>query len=539
MPFLDWYGRKAVENYHQNVPYHLLRYNNQYSVGESGSGNLLVQGDNLTALKALLPYYAGQVKCVYIDPPYNTGTENWVYNDNVNSPEIREWLGKVVGKEAEDLSRHDKWLCMMYPRLQLLRQFLREDGAIFISIDDNEVASLRMIMDEIFGQNNFVATIIWQKVFSPKNSAKHLSTDHDYILLYAKNKEIWRPNLVSRSDKQGKTYKNPDNDPRGPWTSGDLSARNFYSKGTYPITCPSGKIISGPPKGNYWRYAYEDFQQLDADKRIWWGKDGNSTPRIKRFLSEVKQGVVPQTFWPYTEVGHTQEAKQELVSMVEFEDSASVFITPKPTRLIKRILDIATDKDSLILDSFAGSGTTGHAVLSQNADDGGSRKFIMIEIEPQICRSVTGERLRQAITGYVPTKAGKQAIPGLGGSFSYCELGEPLFSPEGRINETVSYEDLAQHLYFVETGEPLQVKAKLDSPLIGVHNGIAIYLLYNGILKDRSVQGGNVLTTRVLEELPPREGTRIIYGASCRIGADRLKRQGIIFKQIPYQVRWS
>jgi len=442
-----------------------------------------------------------------------------------------------VGKETEDLSRHDKWLCMMYPRLQLLKQFLKEDGAIFVSIDDNEIASLRMILDEIFGQNNFVATIIWQKVYSPKNSAKYLSEDHDYILLYAKNKNQWKPNLLSRTDKQDKAYKNPDNDPRGPWKTSDLSARNYYSKGTYSIKCPSGRVINRPPMGNYWRVSEEDFLRMDADNRIWWGNKGDSIPQIKRFLSEVKQGVVPQTFWPYTEVGHTQEAKQELVGMIEFADSASVFITPKPTRLIKRILDIATDKDSLILDSFAGSGSTGHAVLSQNAEDGGSRRFILVEMEENICQTVTTQRLAKAINGYVPTKAGRERVPGLGGGFDFCDLGEPLFTAEGRINESVTYTDLAQHLFFIETGTPLERGEEFDSPFIGIHNDTAIYLLYNGILKDKSVQGGNVLTTRVLDELPSHNGSKVIYGTSCRIGPDRLKKLGIVFKQIPYEVR--
>ncbi len=237
MPTLDWIGKKAVINHHRQVPFRLLHCDQELSVGDPEAGNLLVQGDNLEALKALLPYYAGQVKCIYIDPPYNTGNENWVYNDNVNSPEMQKWLRKTVGKEAEDLSRHDKWLCMMYPRLALLREFLREDGAIFISIDDNEVHHLRLIMDEIFGARNFVATVIWQKIFSTKNTARHLSESHDFIILYAKNADSWRPNLVLRSDSNDSRYKNPDNDPRGPWTSGDCSARNPYSAGIYPHCC--------------------------------------------------------------------------------------------------------------------------------------------------------------------------------------------------------------------------------------------------------------------------------------------------------------
>jgi len=217
MPTLDWIGKKAVLDHHRQVPYRLLKCDASLSAGDSDSGNLLIQGDNLLAFKALLPYYAGKVKCIYIDPPYNTGNEKWVYNDAVNSPEMQRWLGKVVGAEAEDLSRHDKWLCMMYPRLSLLKDFLTEDGAIFISIDDNEVQNLRAIMDEIFGPRNFIATVIWQKMDSPKNTAIHLSEDHDYIVLYARNGDKWRPNKLQRTEAMVARYKNPENDPRGPW----------------------------------------------------------------------------------------------------------------------------------------------------------------------------------------------------------------------------------------------------------------------------------------------------------------------------------
>lgn len=249
MPTLNWIGKEAVVKHHKEVPFRLLEPVPERSCGEVESGNLIVQGDNLHALKALLPRYAGQVKCIYIDPPYNTGNEGWVYNDNVNSPEIRRWLGEVVGKEGETLDRHDRWLCMMYPRLVLLKQFLREDGAIFVSIDDNEVATLRLLMDEIFGAKNFVATVLWQKVYSPKNSARHLSEDHDYVVIYASKADAWKPNLLPRTDEQNAAYRNPDDDPRGVWKTSDLSARNYYSAGTYPITCPSGRVIDGPPKG--------------------------------------------------------------------------------------------------------------------------------------------------------------------------------------------------------------------------------------------------------------------------------------------------
>lgn len=533
MPTLDWIGKAAVVNHHRKVPYHLLRCDRELSAGDPDAGNLLVQGDNLLALKALLPYYAGKVKCIYIDPPYNTGNENWVYNDNVNSPEIRQWLKQVVGKEGEDLSRHDKWLCMMYPRLALLRDFLTEDGAIFISIDDNEVQNLRAVMDEIFGARNFVATVIWQKIFSPKNSARHLSESHDYIVLYARNADEWKPNLIPREARQNNRYKNPDNDPRGPWTSGDLSARNYYGAGTYPIICPSGRVIAGPPKGTYWRVSKETFAELDKDGRVWWGKSGDNVPRLKRFLSEVKDGVVPETIWPHGDVGNTQEAKKELLAACAFDDSQSVFITPKPLRLIGRILAIASDKDSLILDSFAGSGTTGHAVLAQNKADGGNRRFILVEMDEAICRDVTAQRIRKAIEGYGDT-------PGLGGGFRFCKLGAALFDEAGNIAGEVRFADLAAHVFFAETGVPIPKRAKADCPLLGVHNGKAVYLLFNGVLGDRRPAGGNVLTHAVAQDLPPHpagKGPRVVYGEACRLGAKSLEQYGITFRQVPFELK--
>lgn len=530
MPTLNWIGKEAVVKHHKDVPFRLLEPVPERSCGDSGSGNLIVQGDNLHALKALLPRYAGQVKCIYIDPPYNTGNEGWVYNDNVNSPEIRRWLGEVVGKEGETLDRHDRWLSMMYPRLVLLRQFLREDGAIFVSIDDNEVATLRLLMDEIFGARNFVATVLWQKVFAPKNSARHLSEDHDYIVVYAANAERWRPNLIPRAEEATARYKNPDNDPRGPWTSGDLQARNYYSEGTYPVTCPSGRVISGPGRGMYWRVSKEKFAELDRDRRIWWGEDGANMPRLKRFLTDVKDGVVPQTMWFHKDVGHTQEAKRELLELVDFESSDDVFITPKPTRLIQRILKIATDKDSIVLDSFAGSGTTGHAVLKQNADDGGSRRFIQVEMLWTVATKVTASRAARAVSGYSNAKG--ERIPALGGGFQFCRLSaDPLFDADGQIRRDVTFAQLAEFVWFTETGTGYMGQA--DSPLLGMHEGRAIYLLYNGILKDRSVAGGNVLTGPVFEVLPKFAGPKVIYAAANRMGS-RAAREGITFKQTPY-----
>ena len=539
MPTLNWIGKEAVVNHHRQVPFHLLKDVPDLACGEPGEGNLIVQGDNLVALKALLPYYAGQVKCIYIDPPYNTGNENWVYNDNVNSPLMREWLGKVVGKEGETLDRHDRWLCMMYPRLALLRQFLREDGAIFISLDDNEIHALRYAMDEIFGPDNFITTVLWQKVYSPKNSARHFSEDHDYIVVYAKKAEVWRPNLVPRSEEQDSAYINRDNDPRGAWKTSDLSGRNPYSEGLYSVTCPSGRIIAGPPKGRYWTISKEKFAAFDSEKRIWWGRKGDSIPQLKRFLSEVKQGVVPQTMWFYGDVGHTQDAKKELLQLVEFPDSESVFVTPKPTRLIERIVQIATSPGDLVLDSFAGSGTTGHAVLKLNQAmvDQAPRRFILVEIEAKIARQVTTERVRRAASGYANTNGGK--VEGLGGGFRYCELGESLFDESGKIRETVSFADLARHVYFTETGEPLPRGRVTKSPLLGECRGVGVYLLYNGILNDKTANGGNVLTRSVLAQLPTYDGQKVIYCAGCLLGKDRLQAERILVRQTPYEIKVS
>jgi site-specific DNA-methyltransferase (adenine-specific)/adenine-specific DNA-methyltransferase len=536
MPTLNWIGKQAVVNHHREVPFHLLKDVPELSCGDPGSGNLIVEGDNLIALKALLPYYAKQVKCIYIDPPYNTGNEGWVYNDNVNSPVIRKWLGKVVGREGESLDRHDRWLCMMYPRLMLLHQFLRDDGAIFISIDDNEVQALRYMMDEIFGEQNFVATIIWQKMDSPKNTAYHLSEDHDYIVVYAKRAAVWRPYKLERTEAMLSRYKNPDNDPRGPWLLSDLAARNFYAQGRYSITTRKGRVIDGPPAGSYWRLSKERFQELEQDNRIWWGKSGDNRPGIKRFLSEVQQGVVPQTLWFWKDVGSTRNAKQELSQLMAAGASQDLFITPKPTRLIQRIVEISTGANDLVLDSFAGSGATAHAVLQTNEILKSNRRFIIIEIESEIARNITAERVRRAAHGYLNTKSDK--VEGLGGGFRYCHLGEPLFDQNGTIPKSVRFTDLARHVFFTETGEPLPNNRAKKSPLLGItSNGVAVYLVYNGILEDRSVNGGNILTSKTLALLPRHDGLKVVYAAGSRLSNQRLKRENITFKQTPYAIK--
>ena len=398
MPELVFKGKEYVYNHHLTVPYRPLVADASKSIGAPDlGGNLVIHGDNLHALKALLPRYAGKVDLIFIDPPYNTGNEGWCYNDNVNSPMMKEWLSSnPVG--IEDMLRHDKWLAMMWPRITLLRELLSESGSLWMTLDDNEVHRARSMMDEIFGDEAFVASVVWQKNFSPKNTAQFFSEDHDYVLVFAKNKRSWRPNLLERTQEMEDRYSNPDNDARGPWTSGDLSARNYYSEGTYSIICPGGRKIEGPPPGTFWRVKKEKFEAMDRDGRIWWGQDKNNQPRWKRYLSEVKQGLVPQTLWFYGDVGHTQDAKKTLVEMGMLKNEETT-ITPKPVPLIERVLELGSDTDSLILDSFAGSGTTAHAVLRTNARDGGNRRFILVEGEDYADR-LTAERVRRAIDGY-------------------------------------------------------------------------------------------------------------------------------------------
>jgi site-specific DNA-methyltransferase (adenine-specific)/adenine-specific DNA-methyltransferase len=529
MPVLDWIGKQAVVKHHRDVPYRLLEPVPGLSCGDVDSGNLIVQGDNLLALKALLPRYAGQVKCIYIDPPYNTGNEGWAYNDNVNSPEIRKWLGEVVGKEGETLDRHDRWLCMMYPRLVLLKQFLREDGAIFVSIDDNEVASLRFLMDEIFGRNNFTAQIEWQKRYTRSNNTSSFTTVVEHIVMYAKS-AAFTANLVPKDDVAEARYTNPDNDSRGPWKA--IPFLNPLSPSerpnlVYDILQPNtGEVLRATRKA--WRASQETFELYASEGKIYWGKDGKSkTPTVKRFLSEVRDGMPPINFWDHRFAAHTDIANQELKDL--FGEKS--FPTPKPSQLIQRVLQVSTGKESLILDSFAGSGTTGHAVLKQNAEDGGNRRFILVEMDQDIARNVTAERVRRVAGGY--TNAKGEAVEGLGGGFQFCKLSaEPLFTAEGQVRADVTFAQLAEFVWFVEAGSGFS--GKTDSPLIGIHEGRAIYLLYNGILKDKSVAGGNVLSSAVLDVLPPFDGPRVIYAAACRLGAARVAREGIVFRQTPY-----
>jgi adenine-specific DNA-methyltransferase len=463
---MNWPGKADCFRTIQTPSLGTLRPDPEDSLHFDTADNLVIEGDNLEVLKILQKAYLGKVKLIYIDPPYNTGND-FIYPDNYTES-LETYLeytgqadaeGKKFGTNTETDGRfHSKWLNMMYPRLYLARNLLREDGTIFVSCDDNEFHNLRAVMNEIFGEENFIASVIWQKVYSPKNSAQHFSEDHDYIVVYARRADIWRPELLPRTEEMEARYDNPDNDTRGPWKPGDLSARNYYGEGTYPVTCPSGRVIEGPPPGMYWRVSKEKFQQMDRDGRIWWGKDGNNVPAIKRFLSEVKQGRVPQTFWPYSEVGHTQDAKKELLEFVKFENTDNVLDTVKPVELLRRILQLATraSEGDIVLDFFAGSGSTGHGVLSQNAEDGGNRRFILVQLpEPlpkpekvlKTIADICKERLRSVIQKFDTDKAGKLELeaPQTARGFRVFRLAESNFRP-WNAEEPKDAQTLAQQL---------------------------------------------------------------------------------------------
>lgn len=383
---LEWPGkREAIVT--ANLPTaKTLRPKREESTAFDNTENIYIEGDNLEVLKLLQESYLGKIKLIYIDPPYNTGND-FVYKDNFteNKTEHEEESGqrneyghRLVANPESSGRYHSDWLTMMYPRLKLARNLLTDNGVIYISIDDNEVHNLRKICDEIFGEQNFVSTIVWEKRYSPQNAVKWFSEAHDFLLVYAKNKLNWHPNLLERSDAMNARYRNLDNDPRGVWKPADATAQAGHGTKSqfYVLTAPNGKQHA-VPNGRCWVYTEPVFQQMVADNRIWFGTDGNNVPAVKRFLSEVKQGTACQTIWKYGEVGHNQEGKKEL--NVLFPESA-VFETPKPVRLLQRILQLSTEADSVILDFFAGSASTAHAVMQLNAEDGGNRKFIMVQV---------------------------------------------------------------------------------------------------------------------------------------------------------------
>lgn len=642
MPTINWIGKDKVVNHHLDVPFYTLehkygfRAEDETDTSETHSGNMIIHGDNLVALKALLPEYEGRVNCIYIDPPYNTGEEKWVYNDNVNDPHIKKWLGEVVGKEGEDLSRHDKWLCMMYPRLALLQRLLHPQGAIFISIDDNEYTNLKAICDEIFGKNCFVANISWQRTYSPRNDKDGIAVSVEHLLVYGKVPN-WIPRKLDRTESMDTKYSNPDNDIYS-WTSSDAFAPGGadHQGMVYAVQHPfTGEYIY-PTKNRHWasqqidilsimncwcEYELEDIHDekeradvcgieenevrkgvkalvlkhdIESSRknaqsvydrgqwpRFFFTSGGKGGIRKKTYINEV-DGRLVTNLWSYNEVGHTDEAKKELK---EIFGGKSPFDTPKPTRLLERILDIATDDDSIILDSFAGSGTTAHAVLLANQKKHSHKKFILVELM-DYADTTTAYRVKKAMTGYKATMKHEEEIyskkltvknltkaetflkeaeavikkeqgnyaeiskpklqdncikviasrvadgfvEGLGGSFDYYELGKPLFK-DGNLNEEVCEEDIRHYIYYTETRQPLTRKRKGRSYLLDTLNGTAYYFYYErNRLTNLSIDSLN----EIVEE---RSRQYIIYADTCTIDEETRNELNVVFKQIPRDIK--
>lgn len=519
MATLHFKGKSAVWNHHLSVPYHTLEKDVKKSLkGEDDSENIIIEGDNLLALKALLPQYQGKVNCIYIDPPYNTGNEEWVYSDRVSSPTIKEWVGAVVGKAGEDLTRHDKWLCMMTPRLKMLRELLTDDGAIFVSIDDNEQHHLRILMEEVFGEENFVANIIWQKKYSQSNDAKYFSDTHDFILVFAKNISSFLIRPLERTAEQNERYENPDSDPRGVWMSQPLHAKSGKDSG-YTFKFKNG-ITWQPPAGTFPRYSKTTLKKAEEDGRIWFGKKGDAVPRMKKYLSEMREGVIPKTIWMYDEVGSNDDAKRTLKDI--FGDN--LFESPKPVELIKRIIKLSCGADAIVLDSFAGSGTTAHAILELNKEEDADRKFILVEME-DYANKITAERVRRVI------KTNKHTA-----GFTYNTLGGAIDAENLLTGKLPSYKEFAKYVFYLATGKnhPDEKKIKEQEAFVGAGENETIYALYKSSVDTLKTLA---ITLDWAQETQKKDkGRKVVYAPACYLDDEMLDQYNIKFVSIPYNL---
>ena len=571
MPYIDWMGKDDVKDHHKSIEYKTIEC--KEDIGDIDSENMIIKGDNLLALKSLLPYYASSVKMIYIDPPYNTGNTSWVYNDNMDSPLIKKWLNDTVN--ADDLSRSDKWLCMMYPRLKLLRELLKDDGVIFISIDDAEVAHLRMICDEIFGKDNFITEIMWKRKKEISNDSNNVSVQGEYILVYGKssNAKLYFERL---SDEYiDKSYSNPTKEyPLDKWRPVPITVSKGLNGGgyEYPIKTPSGKVHT-----KLWEYPEDSYEKLLANKKVYFGKNNDAIPQRVAYLFESK-GKPTTNYWD--DVATNKEGKKETLNI--FGDN--LFDTPKSVILIKKILQLTTLNNDIILDSFAGSGTTAQAVLEQNKEDGGNRKFILIETL-DYAKDITAERVKRVIKGYDFTGKDKTTLyekkltttqilkpetmekiskevnkiledekqnyttikksfnenilkvegikdiksfkDGIGGGFKYCELSHDIFDEFGELNTKLTFDQIAKHIYFVEFKKPID-KANIKAPFVGTHKYKYIYFYENKFLK------------RDMKELIKLNNDYkqiIVYTARTTISDDELKDNNIIIRYIPYDIK--
>lgn len=603
MPTLEFKGKQFVYSHHLSVPFRELQVEPEKSLPAEGQkpsldDNLIIHGDNLEALKALLPTHAGKIDCIFIDPPYNTGNEGWCYNDNVRSPLMQEWLKKSANPvDKEDLERHDKWLCMMWPRLNLLHELLADNGVLFVTIDDNEQHRLRDIMDEVFQREDaFYGHIAWQKKYATSNDAKGFSAMFDHVLVYRKSEEFSR-NLLGRTEGNDANYRHEDKD--GVFRVSDYTCNktaderpNLY----YAVTNPNTGEEIWPKKSRVWSYSKEEHERHKQENLIWWGVDGTGkVPGFKRYKHLLKGGgsTVPSTWWPHDFAGHTDEAKKELREIMHGEGTD--FFTPKPTRLLSRILELATDENSIILDSFAGSGTTAHAVLAANHKDGGNRRFILVECE-EYADTLTAERVRRVINGYsftgtqreelyrekitwtqfaknqqqilrqvehfekkaaasfnkvkkeikdgVLTVTGERKIeektPGLSGSFTFCSLGQPIDIESLLTGQGLpAFEALARYVFYTATGRSLADVAKPSTDgFIGETELFRIHLFYqpDPIWLRSNEAALNVERVTAIAKGNQTGKRAIVFAVAKFMSQKELTGQRIEFCQLPYAV---
>lgn len=527
MPTLEWIGKSKVINHHQDVPFRVLerKYSfdeNGQTDADNGSENMIIRGDNLEALKALLPRYEGCVKCIYIDPPYNTGNEGWVYNDNVNDPKIKKWLGEVVGKEGEDLTRHDKWLCMMYPRLKLLQKLLADDGVIFISIDEIEHRYLELVMDEIFGSANRIDTFVWQNNYGGGAKSNYVVHLHEYVLCFAKNISTVGKIELPPDDNILKYYKYKDEkfDTRGPYRLQPLATTSMDDRPNlrYPLFYEGHEVW--PAK--QWFWSKERALEAQAnDELVFSEKNGKWTVNYKQYLNGA-DGTQRKSK-PYSIITgiYTQAGTK---AIKEIMGSGKAFDFPKPPELIMYFIQMITGEDDIVLDSFAGSGTTAHAVLNMNKADGGHRKFILVEMM-DYADSITAERVKRVIRGY---GEGKNAVEGTGGNFSFYDLGEPLLVGDC-LNEAVAPEKIREYIWFMETKQPYAPPSDGNPYYLGKHNSTGYYFYYEP-------QRVTVLDYAFLSTITEKTDGTVIYADRCSISEDKLAKMGVVFKKIPRDI---
>ena len=541
MPTLTWTGKDKVVNHHHDVPLRVLQREYTHpapaDTPANSTDNRIIHGDNLEALKSLLPEFEGRVNCIYIDPPYNTGNEGWVYNDAVNDPRIKKWLGQVVGKEGEDLTRHDKWLCMMYPRLKLLHRLLAKDGVIFISIDDNEQANLKLIMDEIFGSRNFITNFIWRKVDSPNDNKVSVTPDHEFLITYARNnntlnlEQMPAPDIVKaygKTDEQGRLYRD-----RLLKKNGKNSLRRDRPTMYFGLTAPDGTEIF-PTHDNgeeaRWAMGMDGISKHRSANTLVWKKRTRQEregwePYTREFAPEIPKRPYP-TIWP--ELPTMRQAKAFLREVFNTTD---LFDTPKPVELIERVLTMIGNPKAIVLDSFSGSGTTAHAVLKLNAQDGGNRRFILCEMM-DYAETITAERVRRVMAGY---GEGNKATAGLGGAFSYYTVGEPLFLPDDNLNEAVGVQVIRDYVAYTEN-IPQESRTTTDNPvspyLLGQTPDAAWLFHYE---PDRAT----LLDIDFLGSLQfggKRPALVVVYADACLLSPEFLQRHGLVFKKIPRDI---